>query len=155
MKVNVIFGTESGNAELIAEDIEDVLSEHFETTVEDMQEVDVEQFDADAFYVVVCSTFGEGELPATAKPFFDALQASRPDLTGIRYAMFGLGDNTYANTYSHGSDIIDAILAELGATRVGEFGRHDSAVWDQPEDLAQQWAAGLVEVIETAGEKVA
>jgi len=148
VKVNVIFGTESGNAELTADDIAEVLSARFQTSVQDMQDVDVEQIDADAFYIVVCSTYGEGELPATAQPFHAALSAARPDLSALRYAVFGRGDSTYTQTYSHGSEIIDVLLRELGATRLGEYGRHDAADWNQPEDVAQQWAQRICPEIE-------
>jgi len=154
VKVNIVFGTESGNAELAADDIAGALSARFETNVNDMQDVDVERIDTGAFYVVVCSTYGEGELPATAQPFHDALVAARPDLSGLRYAVFGLGDSTYTQTYSHGSEIIDALLREFGATRVGEYGRHDAADWEQPQDLAQQWAEGIAPEIERAAEQV-
>ena len=154
MRVNIVFGTESGNAELAADDIAEVLSARFETSVEDMQNVDVDQIGTDAFYVVVCSTYGEGELPATAQPFHEALQAARPDLTGLHYAVLGLGDNTYTQTYSQGSEIIDRLLTELGATRVGAYGRHDAADWEQPQDLAANWAESIAPEIERVGDQV-
>ncbi|WP_448255992.1 flavodoxin domain-containing protein [Microbacterium aurum] len=147
MEIRIIFGTESGNAELTAYEIEEALSDRFETSVENMADVDVDAIDKDAFYFVVSSTYGEGELPYTAKPFYEALTQSRPDLTGLRYALFGRGDTAYLKTYSHGCEILDELLSELGAQRVGEIARHDASDWSIPDEFAADWADGIVELI--------
>ncbi|MER5521522.1 cytochrome P450 [Streptomyces sp. NPDC002763] len=41
-----------------------------------------------------------------------------PDLTGVTYAVLGVGDRNWAATYQHFPTRIDARLAELGATRL-------------------------------------
>lgn len=139
MRVIALYGTESGNAEMIAEDIADAMDE-VEIEVEDLSEFDVSTLDPAVFYLVVCSTHGEGDLPSGGQPFFDALSAARNDLTGLRYAMFGLGDRTYTDTYSQGSEHIDRLLTELGATRLGDYGRHDASSFDDASELAIEWA---------------
>jgi MioC protein len=93
---------------------------------------------------VICSTHGDGGLPASAQPFAEALDEQRPDLTGLTYAMFGLGDSSY-ETYSRGSERIDERFAALGATRVGEYGRHDASDGSLPNDSALEWAREIVE----------
>lgn len=145
MEIRIIFGTESGNAELTAYEIEEALSDRFETTVENMADVDVAAIDPGAFYFVVCSTYGEGELPYSAKPFHEALTSASPDLSGLRYAVLGRGDTAYLKTYSRGGEIIDALLAELGAQRVGEIARHDASDWDIPDDFAATWSNAVME----------
>lgn len=152
MKINIIFGTESGESEFVADDISEALSERFDVSVENMKDVEIDAIDLYALYVVVCSTYGEGDMPSSAEPFHKALTASRPDLSSLRYAMFGRGDSTYAETYSQGSEHIDRLLAELGATRVGEYGREDAGDWDTPDDIAVQWAEEVIEVLESEDE---
>jgi MioC protein len=149
MRISIIYGTESGESELVAEDIADQLADRHEVTVENMEDVDVDAIDTEAVYLIVCSTHGEGELPLSARPFHAALSARRPDLSALRYAVLGRGDRTYADTYSRGSEHIDELLTELGATRVGEYGREDASDWNAPEDLAVRWAKGVVEVLES------
>ncbi|MFU0805092.1 MAG: Sulfite reductase [NADPH] flavoprotein alpha-component [Pseudoclavibacter caeni] len=140
MQTAILFGTESGNAELIAYELQEHLAPAIDAEVLDMSETPATQLDPDAFYLVICSTYGEGDLPAGAVPFKASLDEHRPDLHGMRYAMFGLGDSTY-DTYSQGSEIIDRAFAELGATRVGEYGRHDAASWDRDmTEIATEWA---------------
>ncbi|SDS48675.1 MioC protein [Brevibacterium sandarakinum] len=148
MKINIIFGTESGESEFVADDIAEALSKRFDVSVENMKDVDVDAIDFHAFYLVVCSTYGEGDMPSSAEPFHRALSAGRPDLSMLQYAMFGRGDSTYAETYSQGSEHVDRLLTELGATRVGEYGREDAGDWDTPEDIAVQWAEVVVKVRE-------
>ncbi|MFD2756853.1 flavodoxin domain-containing protein [Gulosibacter faecalis] len=151
MNITVLYGTESGNSELIAQDLTDKLTSDGETaTVSDLQDFDPADIAADNFYIIVCSTHGEGDLPNTAQPFFEKFAEFEGDLTGVHYAMFGLGDTFYEETYSQGSEHIDRRFAELGATRVGEYGRHDASSWDLPSDVALEWLPG---VLEAAGGK--
>ena len=146
MDITVLFGTESGNSELIAQDLAAKLQQdgHAAEAI-DLQDVDPAAFTPERLYLVVCSTHGEGELPNTAQPFFERLAAFDGDLTGMRYAMFGLGDTFYEETYSQGSEHIDRRLAELGATRIGEYGRHDASSWDLPSDVALEWLPGVLD----------
>lgn len=147
MKISVVYGTESGNSELIAEDLGAKLRETMdEVEVQDLQDCDPASMNADTFYVVVCSTHGDGDLPDTAQPFAEAFDANLPDLSGVRYAMFGLGDKFYSGTYSQGSEHLDRRFATQGATRVGEYGRHDASSWkDVASEVALEWLPGVLE----------
>ncbi|MGI8392837.1 flavodoxin domain-containing protein [Leucobacter sp. W1038] len=146
MKFTVLYGTESGNSELIAEDLGAKLRETTdEVVVADLQDFDPQSITPDSFYVVVCSTHGEGDLPNTAIPFAEAFDAALPDLTGVRYAMFGLGDTFYEETYSQGSEHIDRRFTAQGAVRVGDYGRHDASSWDLPSDVALEWLPGVLD----------
>ncbi|GGF31385.1 flavodoxin domain-containing protein [Subtercola lobariae] len=143
MNFVILYGTESGNAETVADDLVDELSADNDVQSIDMTDVELDTLTADAFYLVVCSTHGDGGLPASAVPFAEVLDAEQPDLTGIRYAMFGLGDSSY-ETYSRGSERIDERLTALGATRVGDYGRHDASDGSLPNDTALEWVRNLV-----------
>lgn len=146
MKFTVLYGTESGNSELVAEDLAEKLrEEHDDVEIFDLQNFEPADFSADRFYFVVCSTHGDGELPNSAVPFVEAFDAQLPDLSGVRYAMFGLGDTYYEATYSQGSEHIDRRLTAQGAERVGEYGRHDASGWDLPSDVALEWLPGALE----------
>lgn len=146
MKFTILYGTESGNSELIADDLRAKLSEdHSDVEVFDLQDYDPANLTADSFYLVVCSTHGEGDLPNTAIPFAEAFEANPPNMEGVRYAMFGLGDTFYEETYSQGSEHIDRMFSGQGAERVGEYGRHDASSWDLGSDLALEWLPGVLD----------
>ncbi len=138
----ILFGTESGNAEFAAEDMAAAIESDAEVTVVDMTDFDVSEFSADVFYVLISSTHGEGEVPSGARPFIEALNSNAPDLSGVEFAVFGLGDSTYEH-YSRGSEIIEEKLRSLGATRIGLYGRHDASDGSLPNDAAVEWVKDL------------
>lgn len=144
MNIIVLYGTESGNAELVADDLTAALPDEVDAELADLQDTDPASLEPDTLYLIVCSTHGEGELPESAQPFADALDAQRPDLAGIRYAVFGMGDSTYEH-YSRGSEHLDERLRALGAQRIGEYGRHDAASRESASELATTWAQGVLE----------
>jgi len=138
--VNILFGTESGNSEMAADDIAQVLrNEGLSAEVVPMDEADVASLVDEDFVIVITSTYGEGELPETTQPFYDALQQLRPDLSHLRFAAFGLGDSGY-ETYGNGIDTVAALLKELGATQIGATGRHDAAKSKLLPDVCTAWA---------------
>lgn len=138
--INVLFGTESGNSEMAAEDIAQHIRESGENaTIVSMEDCDVSELAGAGLAIVITSTYGEGELPETTQPFYDALSEVRPDLSELKFAAFGLGDSTY-ETYGNGIDVVSALLRELGATQIGETGRHDAAKGLALSQVAVEWA---------------
>ena len=145
MKIQVLFGTESGNAEIAAEDLADsIRNDVQEVEVHDLSAFSISELQHDTTYVFLCSTYGEGDLPNTALPFYADLSVVRPDLSGVRYAMFGLGDTFYTETYGQGATKLDDKLTELGAQRVGEIGRHDASSWEPVGECAVAWFTGVL-----------
>lgn len=143
LPVTILYGTESGNAELVADDLARMLASRADVQVHDMAEVDAAELDHDRFHLVVCSTYGDGEVPTTARPFHAQLRSGAVDLAGLRYGVFGLGDRSYTHTYSRGSEMIDEALSACGAQRVGEYGRHDAGGQIDAVDAARDWCEGV------------
>ncbi|WP_040792088.1 flavodoxin domain-containing protein [Nocardia paucivorans] len=142
MRVVVLFGTEMGTAESVAESIAEELTE-LDVSIFDMTDFDPAELDARDFHIVVCSTYGDGELPTGAEPFFDALDVHTPDLTGLRFAVFGLGDSVYDHTFNRGGEIAAEKLRAFGAVQVGEHARHDASTEVKPTDMAREWVRTL------------
>ncbi len=142
VRVVILFGSEMGTSEAVAECVADELSA-YDVSVYDMTDFDPGDLTADDFHIVVCSTYGDGDLPTGAEPFFDRLDATTPDLTGLRFAVFGLGDTVYGDTYNRGGEIAAEKLAACGATQVGEHGRHDASTEVRARDMARAWARTL------------
>lgn len=113
--VTVLFGTESGGAELVADELARALAGPADVEVRDLADTAPAWLDASRLHLVVCSTYGDGEVPTSARPLHTALADDRPDLTGLRYAVFGMGDRSYTKTYSRGSELIDEALAACDA----------------------------------------
>lgn len=147
MSVVILYGTETGNCELVADAVSDVFAAEHDPSIYDMSDYSVEDLDSDDFLVVICSTYGEGELPTGAEPFAEELDDIKPDLTGLRFAVFGLGDSVYAETFNRGGEIMAEKLTALGAVQVGEHARHDNSSAIKPSAQASAWATALTDVI--------
>lgn len=142
--VTIIYGTETGNAELVASDIADELSKHgVDTDCVDMEDVSLDALVHTDTLVVVCSTYGDGELPASSQAFYQRLQAERPDLAHLTFSAFGLGDSYY-ETFNQGICFFEQLLSELGAQHVGERGTHDASSGAIPTDKAIEWVSSVL-----------
>lgn len=145
MKLHFLYGTETGSAEFLCEDIIEALDDDsLETEISVLADVDPSALEAGTFYMVVTSTFGNGDLPSNAQPFADALDANQPDLDHVRFAIFGLGDMVFSATFNQGSEQLMDKMRACGATMVGERGIHDASTGDMPEDIAGPWAQGIL-----------
>lgn len=142
MRIVVLFGSEMGTAENVAEGIAEELAEH-EVAVFDMTDFEIGELDPGLFHIIVCSTYGAGDLPTGAEPFFEALDAHRPDLTGLRFAVFGLGDSVYDTTFNRGGEIATEKLTALGGVQIGEHARHDASSEVKPTAMGREWARSL------------
>ncbi|MFT4210643.1 MAG: flavodoxin domain-containing protein [Microbacterium sp.] len=147
MRIVALYGTESGRAEAVAKGIAEAFPDRAIEVV-DMADADTGIFEPGALYLISCATHGGGELPGFAQFLHDDLRELHPDLTAVTYAMFGLGDSSYAEKYNRGSTQFDELLASLGATRIGPFGQHDEISGKDHVALGVEWAR---EVLAAAG----
>ena len=144
MNITLLYGTETGNAEMLAEDIAASLEAEHEVDCRNLSDFGAIEFDPERLYVIVCSTYGEGDLPASARPFAEALQSASPSLDGIHFAIFGLGDSEYDDTFNHGSNRLAELLSAHGAMQLGERLTHDASSGDMAEDIALPWAGEII-----------
>lgn len=142
-EVSILFGTESGNAEMVADELVGLIESRGGTAVvSDMADVNITELGGPL--VIICSTYEEGELPASAQPFHAALLEARPDLSSVKYAAFGLGDKSYTH-FSNGIEILGATLLELGAQQIGETAKHDALGAETATDQATDWAETVLD----------
>jgi MioC protein len=140
VKITILVGTMTGTAQLCAQEMELALDDG-ETQVETlmMDKLSSSVFEREGVFLVCTSTYGQGDVPDNAKALYEDLQAKRPDLSHVRYGVFGLGDRTYAETFNFGGKRFDEILSQLGAQRVGERHMHDASSGVMPEETALEW----------------
>ncbi|MEL7013674.1 MAG: flavodoxin domain-containing protein [Pseudomonadota bacterium] len=145
MRLEFLHGTETGTAEIVCEDLDAAVSSSVETAIHSLEDVDPAALEADPLYIIVCSTFGSGDLPSTAEPFFAKLNATKPDLSHVRFAIFGLGDRTFGETYNQGSEKLMEALIACKAQMVGERGIADASSADMPEEVAVPWLEDILQ----------
>ncbi|MFA5582095.1 MAG: flavodoxin domain-containing protein [Paracoccaceae bacterium] len=142
MNIAILYGTETGNAEMLAEDIASHLPDH-DPAVTNLSDFDPASFDRGTFYIIVTSTYGDGELPASAQPFAAAMEAQSPALAGVFFAVFGMGDSEY-ETFNFGGQHIERIMTDAGAQMLGDRVTHDASGGEMPEDLALPWVDAVI-----------
>lgn len=148
--VTILFGTESGNAELVADDLQHYLGGSSAVQVSDLANVSAGSLDASRIHIIICSTYGDGEVPTSARRFYAELEHDKPSLDGLRYGMFGMGDRSYDKTYSRGSELLDEALRTCGARRVGEYGRHDAGGSFEASEAAREWTDSVFAALAAA-----
>ncbi|NNN34492.1 sulfite reductase flavoprotein subunit alpha [Streptomyces sp. S3(2020)] len=142
--VDVLIGTQTGNAELVADDIvAGARARGLGGRATALDDVTPEALAAMSHVIVVTSTYGEGEMPDNAGLFWEALQSdTAPRLEGVRYSVLGLGDRGY-DDFCQAAKLIDTRLEQLGATRLHE--RVDCDV--DFEEPAAQWTAAVLDLV--------
>jgi len=145
LDLRILVGTQTGIAQLVAQEIELRLDDG-DTRVKTslMEDVDLTVFDGGGLFLICTSTYGQGDVPDSAKTFYEDLLQTRPDLSGVRYGLIGLGDKgTHAATFCFAAKKFDKVLGELGAIRIGEPLFNDSNM-NLPEDEAAEWVEGWI-----------
>jgi MioC protein len=138
--VTILVGTMTGNAELVASAVRDVLAGvGHAAEILPMDTLKPDVFGRDGIFLICTSTYGQGDVPDNARALYEDLKAKRPALAGVRYGVFGLGDRTYAETFNFGGKRFDELLTELGAERIGERHMHDASSGVLPEETALEW----------------
>lgn len=140
MELKILVGTMTGTAEMVAEEMSDALAElGHEIEVEPMDDLDISVFDGGGDFLIVSSTYGQGDVPDNAMALYEGLVGDKPDLSAVRYGVFSLGDMTYSDTFNFGGKRFDKALEDCGATRVGAVFTHDASGGSIPEEDGVAW----------------
>jgi len=125
--LNVLFGSESGNSEKLADSIERTAKEFlkqagdackFNVVKKNLKDLKVADLKEMQYAVVAISTWGEGDPPGTCVKFCNELFADNAtDLSNLNFAVFAMGDTAYQIFCGCGKQV-DESLARLGATRI-------------------------------------
>ena len=146
--ITILYGSQTGNSESVAEQVADLSREHgLAPSVVDMDDVDVADLPAIERLLVVTSTYGEGDMPDNAQALWDAIsEEDAPVLNDTFYSVLALGDTSYDDFCLAGKEW-DRRLAELGAERICD--RVDCDI--DYETPAEEWMQKAVPVIAEKG----
>ena len=150
LPVTILVASMTGNAEMAAEAILEVLEdEGFDVSLMRMEKITVTELMSLATVVICSSTYGEGEVPDNGKPLYAALNDESIDLSNLRFAVFGLGDKmNYPSTYNNGGKRWDTILQQRGAKSLLDRYRFDASSGNFADEAAEDWAEELLDALE-------
>ncbi len=117
-KLTVIYGTESGNSEVLADrTVKAAKKRGFQAVMKNMSEISPADLAKFSNLLVIVSTWGDGEPPESAVSFYKDFMAADLKLAGVKFSVCALGDTSYEKFCQTGKDI-DSRLETFGATRV-------------------------------------
>ena len=142
--LSILYGSRTGNAEYLAcAAAKQAETQGMVASVAAMDEADLRSVAQAERLLVICSTYGDGDMPDNAQSLWDeANEKSAPDLSNVNYSVLALGDTSYETFCQAGRDW-DRRLEELGARRIAP--RIDSDV-DYTEPAAQWLETSLCEI---------
>ncbi|XP_019348966.1 nitric oxide synthase, inducible [Alligator mississippiensis] len=136
-KATVIYATETGKSETLANNLRDLFNCAFNTRILCMDDYKISDLEKENLLLVVTSTFGNGDSPGNGKKLKDSLFAMKKLNKKLRYAVFGLGSTMYPEfcAFAHA---IDQKLAQLGASQITATGEGDEL--NGQEEAFRAWA---------------
>jgi MioC protein len=141
-RILILVGTESGNAQMVADALKPVLVAASHTVDVTDKAATVADLLAHEVFLVVSATHGTGEIPTNILPLAETLERERPDLSGHRYGVIALGDRTYQDTFCGGGKKLDQVFASCGARKLGERLEVDASSQPLPDEEALGWING-------------
>jgi sulfite reductase (NADPH) flavoprotein alpha-component len=137
--ITILYGTETGNAQTVAETLNERLVENgFTVTISEMDDYKFDTLAQSEDLFLISSTHGEGEPPISAISFYEFLYSEQaPNLADVRYSVLALGDESFEFFCQAGKDF-DERVAELGATRLVERVDCDFDYEESAESWMQQ-----------------
>jgi sulfite reductase (NADPH) flavoprotein alpha-component len=142
--LTILYGSQTGNAEELAEKLADKANGHgIKASVIDMAAYKPKQLKKEQHLAVLSSTHGEGDPPDNALDFYEFLQSRKaPKLGDLQYSVLSLGDSSYEFFCQTGKDF-DSRLSDLGAKAI--VPRVDCDV--DYDDAAEAWIEELVNAL--------
>ncbi|GAB7346013.1 hypothetical protein MBLNU457_4785t1 [Dothideomycetes sp. NU457] len=114
----ILYGSETGNAQDVAEEIGRLTQRlRFETTVLDLDSIEILDLLKHTIVIVALSTTGQGEFPQNARSFWRVLLSRRLRagvLKRVNFTTFGLGDSSYPR-YNVAHRMLHGRMLQLGA----------------------------------------
>ena len=117
-KLTVLYGTESGNSEVLADrTVKAAKKRGFQAVMKNMSEISPADLAKATNLLVIVSTWGDGDPPETAVSFYKEFMSTEISLSNVRFSVCALGDTSYEKFCQTGKDL-DARLEGLGASRI-------------------------------------
>lgn len=142
----ILYGSETGNSEDLAEELGHVAERlFFKTRVSEMDLVEINELLRYTVAIFVISTTGQGEFPKNARKFWKSLLRKRLPpgcLSHVKFTTFGLGDSSYPK-FNWSARKLHKRLEQLGAQEVYPRGEGDEQHEEGIDGTFLSWSLDL------------
>ena len=96
MILDILYATQTGNAETVAKKLQLLAkNQGFNTTLVEMNYHNINTFRQLRNVAIVTSTYGNGEVPEMGIDFWNELKSSKVEMVNLRYGLIALGDKSH------------------------------------------------------------
>lgn len=143
MDAIIVYGSTTGNTELMATQIGDTLAESgLDVTVQNVTGTDVHELLKYDIILLGSSTWGDGDLQEDFIPLYD--QLNDIVLNNKKAAAFGPGDSSY-DQFCEAVNLLDEKLKEIGADIIAPGLKVDGDI-EKAEPAIRDWAKNIASV---------
>lgn len=137
--VLIVYGSTTGNTEMVAEQVMELL-EGKDVTLKDVADVTPEELGEFEAVIMGSSTWDDGLLQADFRDFAEDLDVS---LSGKKMAVFGLGDSSYP-AFCEAAGLLEEVVAKLGGELIVESLKIDGFPDEEEnEEKVKVWVGNL------------
>lgn len=141
-EVGIFVGSVYGNAQHVAEQVQSMLAT--KGVVSKLyDDPSIEDFKKSTGYIFISSTTGQGDIPPNLEFFISDLRDMFPLMEQKPFAVIGLGDSSYCDSFCGAGEQIQTLLVELQGKPVAELLRIDACETLEPEKEALAWIENL------------
>ena len=132
MRIKLIYGSDTGNTELVTTDLVKLLDKD-DIEVVTVDKITEKDWESHIYYLLGIPTWYDGELQSDWEDYFEEFK--KINFTGKKVAIFGLGDQIgYDEWFCDGIGILGKVIIENGGKLLG-YTQKDSS-YDFDESLA-------------------
>ena len=142
-KISIFVGSVYGNAQHVAEDVNTMfIAQGLESEV--FTDPSLNDFKQATSLLFISSTTGQGDIPPNLEFFIEDLRDQFPLMEQKPFAVAGLGDSSYGETYCGAGRQIFELLTELQGKPLTELLEIDACETLEPEVEVVAWAEKLL-----------
>ena len=144
MKLDILYATQTGNAEVVANNLSTLAkTKGFIVNINEMNFYTMDQFRKLENVAIVTSTYGEGEVPEMGIEFWSELKASKIKISGLKYGLIALGDRSH-EIFCGAGKAISKKLDELDCKKIIK-----NLECDGDTEGTQEWSVKFLDILKS------
>lgn len=144
--ISIFAGSVYGNAQHVAEEVNDMLkAEGINSEVH--TDPDIKDFTDAESVLIITSTTGQGDVPPNLELFISDLRDNFPLMNDKSFAVAGLGDSSYNDSYCGGGKQFFELLNDLQGKPVADLFQVDAIETLAPEEVVVPWVKTIAKLL--------